>query len=299
MITIPPSLVAASIVASSGLSFGQADNFDDGDDAGWTRAAPLQTSGIPASYSFPNGNSYRLECGPNNVSPLLNVPRMGALRDDVSYTDFYVSVDIFTDDSIDQNVGLLARVQEVGLGMLDGYGVTYNRHDSAMFLTVITDEAGPNIAAIDVTAPPAGQGVRLIFQGAGSDLKVELFALNDLQVPLGTIEMADTTYASGPCGVFNVSDSEDVGTDSTFDNYLALPQPPADLEILDGWIDGSMFKIEFASTPGHLYILDEADSDGVFVEKDDSVLGALAATTILERPYAAGITRLYRLRQEP
>ena len=43
------------------------DDFNDGNDAGWSRYLPLQDLGAPATFSFPNGNSYRIQSG---ASPL-------------------------------------------------------------------------------------------------------------------------------------------------------------------------------------------------------------------------------------
>src|SRR5687768_6675880 len=47
------ALVAAALLAAPSVTFAQLDNFNDGDDVGWTRYDPFVTFGAPATYSFP------------------------------------------------------------------------------------------------------------------------------------------------------------------------------------------------------------------------------------------------------
>ena len=96
----------------------QSDNFNDGDDVGWTRVSPLEPFGVPGVFTFPNGDGFRITgcddvvagCGvsnsPNGLGyrmqtlaaspsyPVLGAPRAYSLREDVSYADFYASVDL-------------------------------------------------------------------------------------------------------------------------------------------------------------------------------------------------------------
>ncbi len=37
------------------------DDFNDGDDGGWSRYLPLEAFGAAATFSFPDGNSYRIQ----------------------------------------------------------------------------------------------------------------------------------------------------------------------------------------------------------------------------------------------
>jgi hypothetical protein len=135
----------------------------------------------------------------------------------------------------------------------------------------------------------------MIFRGTGSSFTVELFGLDDLSTPIGMVEGEDATYASGTCGVFNASDPLDAETDSTFDNYIALPGEITDIEITEVWVEDDQLQIEFTSAPNARYVLFEAEEDGVWVEKDDSVLGALAETTVTQTAIIPGATRMYRL----
>ena len=56
-----------------GLSFmslnAQSDDFDDGNDNGWTKANPLADLGVPATWTFPNGNSYNIAMEGHGIEP--------------------------------------------------------------------------------------------------------------------------------------------------------------------------------------------------------------------------------------
>ena len=131
-------LLSILLVAQSPLLFSQTDNFDDGNSTGWTEVDVLAAVGAAGSFSFPGGNTYRMEGATSPNQAALGPSRIGALRADVTYTDFYQSIDIVDfDESLDQNIGMLARVKDPGLGTLDGYSFTFNPTDQQMFFTVI------------------------------------------------------------------------------------------------------------------------------------------------------------------
>jgi hypothetical protein len=55
------------------------DDFNDGNDAGWTRYDVLQPFGLGATYSFPDGNSYSIDAEMNYVAPQLGGGRAGSI----------------------------------------------------------------------------------------------------------------------------------------------------------------------------------------------------------------------------
>ena len=116
-----------SLMATSLQS--QSDDFDDGNDNGWTKVNTLAGQGVPATWSFPNGNSYSIAMEGHGIEPL-GQPRAGSFIQNIIYQNFYMAVDIIFDPSIDQNMGVLARVKEPGLQTLDGYGAVYNPRDA-------------------------------------------------------------------------------------------------------------------------------------------------------------------------
>jgi hypothetical protein len=129
-------LAATSVAASAALLFagglvfqaaGQADDFNDGNDTSpapaWSRYNPLGGG----TWSFPGGNSYRIEAAaspdPGNHGP----GRSASIRP-VTYTNFYVAVDIVNwDDSLHQVAGVMARIGNVGPGTTTGYLFSHDR----------------------------------------------------------------------------------------------------------------------------------------------------------------------------
>src|SRR5437899_12480833 len=88
---IPLFLLLAACCWPIDLS-AQSDDFNDGNDNGWTRYDPLGDlgAGPQATFSFPNG-AYRIQATKNPLFPsAVGVARAGSLREDVTYTNFYV-----------------------------------------------------------------------------------------------------------------------------------------------------------------------------------------------------------------
>ena len=98
--TLNYSGFAALAVAMIALIFGahharaQSDDFNDGNDNGWTRYDPISAvAGPRATYSFPNGG-YRIQTLASPAPSQLGPARAGSLRTEVTYTNFFVSVDL-------------------------------------------------------------------------------------------------------------------------------------------------------------------------------------------------------------
>ena len=276
----------------------QADDFNDGNSAGWTELEPLAGFDVMGTFSFPGGNSYRMQAGPSPDEGQLGQSRIGALREDASYTDFYQFVDIVDhDEALDQNIDMLARVKEPGLGSLDGYGVTYNPTDGAMFLTVITNEEGNNIADTNVFVD-AGTPVRMVFQGKGDLLKFEIFTLDDLENAVASIEINDATYSSGNSGLFVVTDGADPAkpTDCTFDNYFAAATKPFEFRIVSVEIDGNEIVFEFLSQPDQSYTLWHSGDLKTWDEVTDGIKGALGNKTTYRTPKHMDPRHFYEFR---
>src|SRR5439155_16433332 len=93
------------------------DNFNDGNDTAnptWRRLQPLAGFGAPGTYSFPGGNTYRIQAA---VSPSTNLgPARAASVLPKVYSDFYCAVDIVNwNDSLDQAFGILARIGNIAV----------------------------------------------------------------------------------------------------------------------------------------------------------------------------------------
>lgn len=293
------------LVYQSPLLIAQTDNFDDGNSTGWTEVDVLAAVGAAGSFSFPGGNTYRMQGATSPNQAALGPSRIGALRADVTYTDFYQSIDIVDyDESLDQNIGMLARVKDPGLGTLDGYSFTFNPTDQRMFFTVITDEGGPNLVDEEVPLDP-GTPVRLVFQGTGDVFTCKLFDLSDLTTPVVTMETTDSTWTTGISGIFVVTDRNDPAnsTDCTFDNYFAAAEEPeisTEIDIISFEIDGDELVIEFTSQAGESYGIWNSLELENWQEFEDSIAGDLGTTTVVRitNPEPAATKQFFEVRKK-
>jgi hypothetical protein len=210
----------------------QTDDFNDGNDTGWTRYDPLAGFGAPATFSFPGGG-YRIQAGVSPNPGLLGPGRAGSVRTDQSYSDFSVSFDLVDwNNAQDQAFGALARLSQIGLGTTDGYAFTYAT-DGSIDISRILNEAASNVATASVTLNPLND-YRFVFSGTGSSFVGSVFDLANLSTPVATVSGTDATYASGFLGVL-VFDNSPTGTgapDATFDNYVAVVPEPSSVALL-------------------------------------------------------------------
>ena len=234
----PRRVAAWALAAFACMARGQSDNFDDGNDTGWTRYAPLAPYGVPTVFSFPGGG-YRIQTTAPTGDPN-NPGRAGSFRTDVTYTDFYVSADLVNwNNDTRQAFGVLARIATPGLGQTTGYAFTYERGSG------VTPTSGDlDIVRLDGEVPtaietgPSGyhldpaKDYRFVFTGRGAEFEGRLYELPDTTTPVVTIAAYDTQYPSGYGGLVIFDNSGGNGvTDATFDNYRAFPEEPPLLSI--------------------------------------------------------------------
>ncbi len=210
----------------------QSDDFNDGDDRGWSHISPLGFFGVPGVFTVTNGR-YRIQTTHPSPNPdTLGPPRAYSLRRDVVYTDFYVRVDLvdWRDDLL-QGFGLAARVSNPGLGSSSGYVFTYSRSsptNTTMQISRVTGErptpvpTGPG----DIHLDPA-RDYRLVFIGKGPHLEGRVYELPNTTTPVVAISGDDATWTNGISGLLIFDSSGGSGlTDATFDNYLATCMEP-------------------------------------------------------------------------
>ncbi len=255
--------VAAHAVCGADLC----EDFDDGDDAGWTRVDPLSPFGGGATYSFPGGNSYDISVPPSPDSFTYGQARAGSIRADYASADFEVAVNLIDWDinTNNQIAGVVARLSDIGLGSTDGYGFFYvssaggitngfaiNRIDNELG-TDITLQSG--ILDLDPT-----HDYRLVFRGFGSNLVGEVFDLVAPSTPLLTVTAFDGTYASGSPGVLVAAhnDFPDSAAVATFDNFSILttpvfPTPGVTITNPDATVDLAVSNIVLTGTSANLF----------------------------------------------
>jgi hypothetical protein len=208
----------------------QSDNFNAGNDTGWTHYDPFSGFGAPATYSFPSGG-YQIQSALSPSPGTLGPSRAGSLRTDQTYTDFSVSYDLVDwNNSLNQAFGVLGRVTNPGLGTTDGYALTYSTGGS-IDISRITGETPTGLGSSSITLNPAND-YRFVFTGTGNALVGQVFDLSDLSTPLATATGTDSTYASGINGFVVFDNSGAAAADATFDNYVATVPEPSSLALM-------------------------------------------------------------------
>jgi hypothetical protein len=221
----------------------ESDDFNDGNDAGWTQYNPFAALGAGnlVQWSFTNGG-YRIRTtipSPNNE--LAGPGRGGSLRSEV-YTNFYISVDIVNwNDTLRQAAGILARIRNPGLGTTTGYAFTWDRGNPSSATAGVVD-----FSHIDGEVPQGitptgddrlhlepGKSYRFVFIGRGPNLEGRVYELPDTTTPKVAVTCSDPnfspTYEYGANGLV-IYDNTTGGTnvcDVTFDNfYVTDIEPP-------------------------------------------------------------------------
>lgn len=226
--------VAAGILALASMARGAqiSDDFNDGNDSAnptWTRYAPLG-----GSFTFPGGNTYRFQA-PVSPSPGTVGPgRVASYLNNSNLSTFSISVDLVDwNNSLNQAVGSLARLANVGPGTTTGYALTYAPTQHTMDITRITNESptGGGLGSAPVTLDPA-KDYRLVFSGSGNAFTGVVYDLADLSTPVQIVNGSDpnNTYSEGFPGLLVFDNSGGTGTgDATFDNFVAadslVPEP--------------------------------------------------------------------------
>jgi hypothetical protein len=204
------------------------DNFDDGNDNGWTRYQPLQPFGAPGTWSFPSG-AYQIQAAGSPNPGTLGAGRAGSARTDINLTTFHLEVDVLNwNNSLSQAFGLSARVNQIGLQTTDSYLFLYLTGTSPSIVINRTDNEVPVAIGTSaaITLDP-GQDYRFRFTGTGSSLMGQVFNLTNLATPLATVTAIDGTLTSGNVGLLVASTSTVAGVaaDATFDNFVVVPEP--------------------------------------------------------------------------
>lgn len=236
-------LACAALVVGGllpGPALGQSDDFNDGNDDGWTRYDPIGSHPLLpdiATFTLTNG-AYRIQTAPSPAPAEVGPGRAGSLRLDVSYTDFYLSVDVVAwDPSVNAAFGLLARVRELGLGTTDGYAFTLAGDGDEVDITRFTNE-DPSGGEVRVTGNDKltmvpGRIYRFVFIGKGAQLTGRVYELPNETTPIVDVTGIDDAYTDGYCGLITYDNSgRNQPTDVTFDNYVALPEEPPRLSYL-------------------------------------------------------------------
>jgi len=232
-----------SLLALPLLLKAQSDNFNDGNDTAnpaWTHYEPLSGFGSGGTWTFPGGNSYHIQALTPSPDPgTLGPARVASVLTNV-YSKFYISVDVVDwNDTLDQAFGILARLENIGLGTTTGYVFTYQAGDHDVSISKITGEAASDLpgTSTSVTLDPAND-YRFVFMGSGPYFEGRVYQLPDTTTPIVVITATDSTYTSGQAGLLVYDNSGSAGTaDAIYDNYFASDHDPK--LVFDDFNDGN------------------------------------------------------------
>jgi len=300
-------MTAAAVLLAqrAGAQF-QSDNFNDGNDQGWTRYNPFAGVGANiATWTFPNGG-YRIQTIAPSPDPAnLGPGRAGSVRSEI-YTNFYISVDIVNwNENVPQAGGILARIRNAGLGTTTGYAFTWDRGnptnatDGDVDISSITGEApdGVTLTGSDRLHLNPGTSYRFVFIGKGPNLEGRVYQLPNTNTPVVQVTGFDQTYESGAGGlvIYDNSDGADQTCDVTFDNFYAIDSEPPTLQLVDlgfnewavGWpADATSWKLQSTGAIGSAWT--DVDPNLIVLQNDQFQLP-------LPAPLSTGTTTFYRL----
>ncbi|MGI8604307.1 MAG: hypothetical protein ACR2OZ_15130 [Verrucomicrobiales bacterium] len=225
----------------------QSDNFDDGDDVGWTHYDPVAEAGgqppggLGSTWTV-SGGTYQLSAVAAS-NPTAGPGRLASLRADMPYTDFCIAIDLLPgwNAKPDQAIGILARVQPgFGPGQTNGYAFSFQTEGPDVQISRLTNEVPTALApAVTVTLDPA-KTYLLVFMGDGSYLEGRIYDKMDLVHPIVIATGNDSSYPLGIAGIVVYDNGGGQGAIATFDNYqaMALTGPPLEISHLgpDGFL---------------------------------------------------------------
>jgi hypothetical protein len=224
--------VGLTCLAGASSAMAQVDDFNDGNDTGWTRYDPgsqLTLLGapfnVPGNYSLPSGG-YRLKGfafpGMFGAGPV----RMGSYRNDVNYSNGRAAVDLASwDQSLKQAFGLLFHAKNLYLGGTEGYTINYNNEVGDFQINLVYAESPTTLGTATFLVDPNTGPYRIEAEGYGSLMVARLLRASDPGNPILSVIANDGTYPDGKSGVFTYDDGPapdmELGCDVTFDNYAA------------------------------------------------------------------------------
>ena len=238
----------------------QVVNFNDGTDKGAVRMDPVQDAliaiyGAPqpsfGTWSFPNGGYEITAAVPPD--PSLGQPRAGSYwtNDIYTYTNFYASVDVRPwGINTNQAVGILGRIQSYsGSGYVYTYTLTYEPYVGDFQLSAFNGNSYDQLSVTNLHLS-ATNAHRMVFTATDNVLQGLIYEYPDVVNPAATVSYTDSgyTYTGGWCGLLVFSNPNDA-CDATYDNYLALPEPPTSLSVTNSgnqvWVSWPVGQVNY------------------------------------------------------
>lgn len=215
------------------------DDFSTGTDNGWTHLEPLASSGVPGTFTFPNGG-YRIQSAQSPDPTTLGPARVGSLRSDLNFGAFEEHVYIMAwNNNLNQSFGLLGRGSNPGFGTTGGYALTYSTAGSIDILRFDGDQVTPLVAKPLLLDPSRFYVLR--FECLGNVLSGLVYDPSVQSSPILVIQALDNKYGQGIPGIYLFSNSGNGTVDATFDNYAALSRVPEPSTLILGGLGSIVF----------------------------------------------------------
>ncbi len=229
-------LIATLLLLASPVSFdvvAQSDDFNDGNDVGWTRYNPLGPLGGSASYGFPSG-AYRITAPASPSPELLGPARAGSLFPAATFRRARVEVDLFGWlPTLTQSAGVFARAAELGLGTTTGYTYNYNVLSGFHQINLVLRENAARVVNESIFRLNSEHRYRMIFTATDNRFLGRLYSSTNSLVPIHSLFGTDDTLTAGQSGVFVFAIDPLARLDARFDNYVASTPDKVRATILD------------------------------------------------------------------
>ena len=238
-------LILSSVVSNSYAAI--RDNFDDGNDNGWTRYEPLAAFGAPGTFSFPVeplfGPGYRIQTPVSPDPATLGFGRAGSFRFDEIDIAFSVSFLLKDwDNSLNQSIGCIARAREVGFGTTDGYLFSYSTAGLISIFRMANETLTPLATSLVLLDP--SKDYLFSFSGIGEGLNGRVFETSDLVNAVGSARILDSSYSTGINGLFVMSNTGSGTADATFDRFeTGIVPEPSTITLLLLWCAAGVFYV--------------------------------------------------------
>jgi hypothetical protein len=229
----------------------QSDNFNDGNDAGWTHYSitgfynPAFPGGYcpygGTTYTFPNdgsgGYAYHLDAAPTiwsvtgtDAYGVMNA-RGGSYLPTPTYTNrFKMGTDLLAWSTTGRpTMGLMWYVHDIYLGSTDGYCGTFSPNYRNIYISIVANEDQAaycgRLVDGDITLDSSDRIRMEASSHDGSTFVLTVYNKLEPNTPWGSAIGQDTTYfgVGGSSGylMFNEDYPADYGASATFDNYVA------------------------------------------------------------------------------
>src|SRR5262249_46283570 len=138
------------------------------------------------------------------------------------YSRLEVSVEITGwNNNINQSLGLIAHITDVGIGQTKGYTFNYNSRSGFSQIVVVEGEAPGDTLKEAMFRLNVTDRYRLIFTLVDTTIFGRIFSVTNLDVPLHGLSGVSDVHPSGVTGLFAFALTPDEGIDARFDNYVA------------------------------------------------------------------------------